>query len=451
MDLSRFFLALFSFEFVFILFLFSGQYKADPRFDWIPYDATVFWGLVNVAQSILLVVKPGFKINQAGLPVVFFGVLFAIYTIASLSWGEGVNYATYKAAYISTIGAWCLCAGALIISSTTIRLVRFFRILVLFSAWIAIECVLFYSQNARFGNVVQVHAMAEEGAYIGLGRVVCGGGLVCAVMWLFGCLPGWGLWRSRLLTLVVLSFFVGSAAIAGARGPVAAAVLAVAFVCFALSQGKSEITLRKKFLRVGVVLLVCWMLAYGIQILIGDLPLVIRRFLAFADASEYFDASGASYSRIELFIEAFWAWIERPIFGHGIGSFPVIWANLDERLFPHNLVLELLCELGLIGLLLFIALPLSALAVRGRGLGASDIRLKTVVIALAAYTFANSMTSGDLPDNRVIFLAIGLLAFRQSTDLRRPPKKSILKNRRQSSSFPARLRCLSSSHTRVGV
>lgn len=418
-------LAIFSFEFVFVLFLFSGQYKADPRFDWIPYDATVFWGLVNVLQGILLVIHPRFKINRAGLPVLLFTGIFAGYVVLSTTWCAGVTYATYKAAYISTICVWCLCAGALFISSNSVRLIRFFRILVLFTGWIAIECLLFYVQNSQIGTVIQVYAMAGEGAYIGLGRAISSGGLVCAVMWLFGSLPRWGLWQSRVATLFALTFFVASAAITGARGPIVAAVLAIVLVCLVLSQ----VSLARKFKRIGAVLLVVVVFASAYHLVTGEIPLALKRFLAFSDASQYYDVSGQIYSRLDLFAEAFWAWWERPVFGHGIGSFPIIWESIDERLFPHNLVLELLSELGLVGLLLFAAIPAMAFTNQRHKFRSVGMSTKALVIAFAAYTFANTMTSGDIPDNRIIFFALGLLCFRQTEGGKQLHRNLALRNR----------------------
>jgi O-antigen ligase len=427
--LAQLILPVVSFEFVFVLFLFSGQYKADPRFDWIPYDATVFWGLVNSLQAVFLFLTPGFRLNQLGVGPVLVGILFAAYTASSVVWSESVDYGTYKAAYIGTICAWCLCASGLIISSSTTRLIRFFRLMFLFSGWVAIECLLFYFRNAQFGPMVDIHAMADEGAYIGLGRVVATGALICGTMWTCGIVPNWGLWNSRTGTLVALLFFVISSAVTGARGPAVAAALAIALVSILFSQGTSRISFAKGISRLGIVGAIGTAALYGYKCLFGEIPLVVMRFLAFSSSSEYYDASGEGYYRLQLFSKAFAAWLEHPVLGHGIGSFSNIWANVDERLFPHNLILELLCELGLVGLLLFMAIPCAAYFVARGQFRSADVRLKALVIALAAYAFTNTMTSGDIPDNRVIFMTIGLLCFRRTLNSQPFRPKLTLGNR----------------------
>jgi O-antigen ligase len=424
--LAQLILPVVSFEFVFVLFLFSGQYKADPRFEWIPYDATVFWGVVNAFQALVLVLTPRLHLNRVGVPSALAGGLFALYVVGSLTWSDGVHYATYKAAYICTICVWCLCATALIISSSTTRLMRFFRLMLLFSGWVAIECLLFYVRNSQFGRVVQVHAMGNEGAYIGLGRIVAGGALVCGSMWMFGVPSNWGLWKSSLATLVALLFFVVSSAITGARGPVIAAVLAITVAGVFLYRGTSHFGVAKRISRLGIMVAIGVAALYVYRLIFGDLPLLVMRLLAFWQSSEYYDVSGQSFTRLDLFAEALRAWLEHPLFGHGIGSFPIIWENLDERLFPHNLILELLCELGLVGLLLFMAIPAAACFVARHELKAIDLRLKALLIAFAGYTFANTMTSGDIPDNRIVFMAVGLLAFRQVDSTRQSRQKLTL-------------------------
>jgi O-antigen ligase len=419
--------AIVSFESVFVLFIFSGQYKADPRFEWLPMDATILFGLINVSQAILLCCDRRFRFNRIGMPIVLAGVLFACYSLMSTTWCEGVRYATYKSAYIATINMWCLFAGAMVISASAQRLVRFLSVLVVFSSWIAAECLLYYVSQARFGHVMQIDAMANEGAYIGLGRVVMTGALVCAIVWLFAGRREWGLWKSRNISFAALVFLSISGAMIGARGPMAAAVLTLIFLGMKYSEPTVRNAFSKNVGRLIAVSIVGSIAIYLYKLKTGNLPLLVLRFLAFDSNSEYYDTSGQSLMRLELFSEAVRGWLERPLFGHGIGGFPLIWGSNDERLFPHNLVLELLCELGLVGLVLFALIPIAAIRLNRLGWRQTPVFYKAIAIGLPAYAFANTMTSGDLPDNRFLFLALGLLAFRDFL----PPLKSQTKSQNQ--------------------
>ena len=401
-----------SFECVFVLFLFSGQYKADPRFEWLPLDATILFGLINAMQGLVLLCDRRFKPNPVGLPVVIAGAIFAAYVLASTLWAAGDHYAQYKSAYVGTINLWCLAAGALVISSTAERLRRFLAVLVVFAGWIGVECLLFYAHHSQYGRVMQLHAMAGESAYIGLGRVVTWGAVICAVVWMHPRSIGWPLWSSRLVSLLATLFFGMTAAMIGARGPIVAAAGSLVLVGVLYSSVKFNEKIAHSALRLGALVAACGAGAFVYRTWMGEFPLLVQRFLAFSSQSEFYDSSGQSMMRLELFSAAIEGWLEKPLHGQGVGGFSVVWANIDERLFPHNMVLELLCELGLLGTLLFATIVL--FAVRGNlpTWRTTPAGIKAIVVALAASAFANTMTSGDLPDNRAVFFAIGLLAFR---------------------------------------
>lgn len=401
-----------SFEVVFVLFLFAGQYKADPRFDWLPMDATLLFGLINFAQGLFLIGVGKVRPNPSGVPMAIAGVIFAAYVIASTGWAAGVYYAQYKAAYIATIGMWCLCAGSLVISSSQQRLTRFLVALMMFSAWIGIECMLFYSHQSQFGQVMQLHAMAGESAYIGLGRVVTCGGVLCAVLWMFPQTIRWPLWRSRAVSFGMMAAFAVIGAMIGARGPIVAAVLAIAMVGMLYSDSR---TTRRLAQNAGRLSLVGVLIAGAILVQkarTGEYPLIVKRCLAFTASSEHYDATGQSHMRLEIFAEAIRGWTERPLLGHGIGGFSVVWNNSDVRLFPHNLILELLCELGVVGLALFALIAIAGVHSNRVGWSQTPAGLKAMVLALAGSAFLNTMTSGDLPDNRLLLFMLGLLAFR---------------------------------------
>ncbi|UHQ98899.1 hypothetical protein HYG81_24345 (plasmid) [Natrinema zhouii] len=100
--------------------------------------------------------------------------------------------------------------------------------------------------------------------------------------------------------------------------------------------------------------------------------------------------------------------IDAPIFGHGIGSFGVLYVGEDIRSYPHNIVLELGVEGGLVAVILFAAFSgwclLCAVHNRHR-----DPHLIGVTVAVWVYLFANAMVTGDLSTNRMLFAGTALL------------------------------------------
>ncbi|MGK0420374.1 MAG: O-antigen ligase [Polaribacter sp.] len=87
------------------------------------------------------------------------------------------------------------------------------------------------------------------------------------------------------------------------------------------------------------------------------------------------------------------------VFGYGIGSFWYEYTGIDGRGYPHNLVLEILFELGLIGLLIFIIF--------------SGVTLKhfkyTALSWIVFYLLLNSLKSSSLVDLRILFFMFSLV------------------------------------------
>ena len=88
---------------------------------------------------------------------------------------------------------------------------------------------------------------------------------------------------------------------------------------------------------------------------------------------------GDSSERIYLFtkaIELFFSDVKTFMFGAGINSYPIYISAYSEVMYPHNVVLELLAEYGIVGSILF-AIPISyALRVRKRQYGSFYGRTK---------------------------------------------------------------------------
>ena len=92
---------------------------------------------------------------------------------------------------------------------------------------------------------------------------------------------------------------------------------------------------------------------------------------------------------------------QSPIFGYGFGSFSEEYIGVDGRYYPHNIFLEILFELGLIGLVFF-ALFLLTLFIR------LDLKKAACYVILALPPFFNSLKSLELTEHRLLFFCFGL-------------------------------------------
>jgi O-antigen ligase len=131
-----------------------------------------------------------------------------------------------------------------------------------------------------------------------------------------------------------------------------------------------------------------------------------RALSAFAGA----DTSGESTTRAQLWDEALHALPNDPLtlaFGRGTGAF----AHLDPSYpYPHNVPIELLYELGLVGLAAFVLAVVTAV-VRVAGVAlrrGPTSRVAGLAAALLVGALVNSQFTGDLAGNTDIWLFGGL-------------------------------------------
>jgi len=116
--------------------------------------------------------------------------------------------------------------------------------------------------------------------------------------------------------------------------------------------------------------------------------------------------------RILAWIQALQDFAGSPLLGIGTGSFfmDTPWVPF---IYPHNLVLEVLCENGIIGLGLLTAFLLLAWR---RGIKAlksatsqGDIQLIITLLCMFAFALFNALFSGDIYKNEMIWVTAGLL------------------------------------------
>lgn len=93
------------------------------------------------------------------------------------------------------------------------------------------------------------------------------------------------------------------------------------------------------------------------------------------------------------------------LFGHGMGSFGYEFSGIDARQYPHNLFLEILFELGFLGLLFFTFLSLIAL----KGM----LKNNKLLLMLTTFLLLNVMKSSNLTDLWILFSLFGILLNRK--------------------------------------
>jgi O-antigen ligase len=228
---------------------------------------------------------------------------------------------------------------------------------------------------------------------IGLARAT-GLSLVIAVSLLIG-MPR-SRWRAGTLSLWMVVGTVGLIATVstGSRGPLLSSV--VALICVAAVAFRSRGS--------GVVSLI---------LLVAFALVAYRAVLSFGGSGLDRLESGVESGRSDLYAQTWEIISEQPVLGIGWGNFPLYifdYASDDGTLYPHNILLEIWMEGGLLALLGFIALSSFALVRTYKAAKKSPWALAT--LAVLVYALMNALFSSDVVGNRLmwVLLVIGLLS-----------------------------------------
>ena len=118
-------------------------------------------------------------------------------------------------------------------------------------------------------------------------------------------------------------------------------------------------------------------------------------------------ASGTAAKRMDYYRTTLAAIPEHPILGNGVGSWAVFYYRNDQRNYPHNMILEISFEEGMVGLAAF--LVFLGLTARSTLQMLRESRSHFLVLSLMVlYCLMVALFSGDLDDNRLLFFWIGV-------------------------------------------
>jgi hypothetical protein len=395
----------FSFETAYILYIFSGLYKSDPALAWIPGDLTaILFGFTIVCGSLILL-RRGLRLNRNAVVIMWLFLALVAWVWCSMLWSPSVAYAQRKGMYFPTLTLWAIFAATFIIAREEVRLRRFFIVLTAFTLWVTLVAFFALRSSILSGNVRGL--IRALGSHYGTLGVFVGN---CALLLLLHMIYYVRkVWQKVLLTGATIGI-MGLLLFMGSRTSLVFPVIA-SLVPLSLNLRPPRTPLS--VLRVIAVILVVGALIFAswnrLMELVPGGPATLRRFATLErrglesegrvrnleDAANVLD--DATYA--QLFC------------GHGIGSWPLLVGDADVQRYPHNLTLEVAVELGLIGLLLFYGLIAYALHNLGPPRSIRRDPLRVFLLTMFVSMFIIAHVSGDLHENRALFMMLGLMSF----------------------------------------
>jgi O-antigen ligase len=386
-------------EWFFALFLFAGYYKADPRLAFIQthLDLTLLFMILSFLVFFHRLLRKPFaqKIPAGFIKVAALFLLLASCFLGGLLISQSTGYGLDKTLRFIVLTGWAFFGTAFLITDFQ-SLRRFSWAVVIIATVMAIDALLNYP---GVGKVAFVSALGSN--YIALARAG-GFGLLTTLAFLL-LTEQRSLVRLSLWILAVLQFW--AALIAGARGPVLALILTF-LVFFMLSvRGFAELKIDQFAWKLGIVAII-------VAIIAGIVGQELFPTLAFRTQVFITDLGDSAKMRLNLYEEAIKLWTSSPIWGVGTGGFAIaVTGSAFIREYPHNIVLELGAEIGLVGVLVFIAMMYMAfrigLAIVRNSSGLMRVTIRYLLVSVY-FALLNAMVSGDINDNRILFTWLSL-------------------------------------------
>lgn len=235
-------------------------------------------------------------------------------------------------------------------------------------------------------------ALSADEYPIYLGRSSADG----VILAIYAVLAASRLW-TRMAAMAVLPLLLVALVASGSRGPVLAFAVGLIVFMGLISASREA---RRRLQLVGVTLLAA----------VVVVPLALPSS-SIGRAISTLLGSGAGLSsngRSELWAKAFTGFAQHPLFGLGTGGF----ASLNPPLpYPHNLLLEMSVELGVIGLLLVSSIIVGfarRLFGAWRAMIGRDKVEAATLIALFVMALVNAMFSGAVQDNSELWVWGGI-------------------------------------------
>lgn len=405
--------ALLSFEALFAFFLYSNNLK--PFLPRLPFDETVALMIASVPLAAWILWRNGLR--RQGLVVVATALLFLGWLALSMLWSPGRALALRAVAFNLTFNLYCLVVGALVLTLDRRRIERFFVFLLVVALILSINGLWIYFEAGTFRFY---RPFQGTRAYLTWTYPVASASPFALVLALTSPLGS-----LRQIAGIVLSLIFGVfLLVASARGPMLFFVLALLVPLLVVTPriGRGSLHVpRLQLIAVVLVLVAGSYLAYIMST--GRVTATIQRFFDLLGYIQY-GGTGVRFERLSYWSNALTFWSKSPLIGNGIGSFSSLYLGGREvpGTHPHNIILEILSETGLIGFALLLLFLWSAAR------HASFARVRDDPLYLCIWMFfvsllvVRSMLSDDLAYQWELFLAIGLLTLAPAPP--RPPAEA---------------------------
>lgn len=365
----------------------AGLFKADPRLSSLSslVDMTLALGAVLAATvAYRLVLRRGSITwsREMSIALIFAGVI-----LSGLLYTPAYAYGTDKALRFVSL--------TLLAFFTPLVIIKSYRsVWLFFLGWLGLATMLAADALSRLGTGQRLSGF--NATTIAISRTAG----IAIIILLFAVLMGRVSRRWQMLATVGLALTLLVLIGSGSRGPLLMLVVTV-ILTVGVSIARPGRRMRS-LLIIGIL---------GVTILgifsSGLIPAAsLERFDLLVNQAQIDTSAQARLMVMEV---AWHLFTTSPIVGRGTGSVSAFGAG-QEQIYPHNILLELAAETGVLGLALYLGLVGMVLwrLLSRLGTESGQESLWLTLLAMLLFMLSNAMVSGDLSDNRDLWMFAGV-------------------------------------------
>ena len=385
---------MFSGEVFFALYVIAGAYKSIiPLQEKI--DLTLLFMIISFAIAIKRLIKEPI-LNKGQIKVIFLYGIFYFILIFSLFYTPSEIYAKDKITKMFFLVGWNV-LGTLILLKSDKSILRFLMTILIISLIMSINIFFEFLKTGTM-DFIEI----ESTNYLSYSRLAATS-MITILCYFFLKSKNY---ISSIFFFLLLLFMSFACLVSGARSTFVTLILCllvVFIILIKLNYSVKKLKLNKKYFILITVLVVVLIYLFNL----GYFDLIKMRL-------EAISTEGKDTPRYVLADAAKEMWMKKPIMGWGLGSYTIVTTGDDKVDYPHNIILELLSENGIIGLIpfliiCFLSVKNCLMALKKCNLDAFNMQL-TVTILLIFWISMIAFSSLEAARLMHIFLVLGIMS-----------------------------------------
>ncbi len=368
-------------------------------------DITVIATLIIWLGLVKILLEGNWKLPSEQKSIVYLFLIFGLLLGISYIYTVSPDYGFRKILRFNTFAVTMFISPLLIIKSPadSKRLLSYFYFLLVIIIGIMLLQFVYFLKWGDFAIVLAYwNRISIPGANpIQVSRYLAIGAAMMIAL-LIRNKPSQSLHYFAILFVILLSIILS-----GSRGPLVSIIIGSIVYAILYERKHSSRIFGYGILAIGTIITLLLLLPESLT----------QRFFDISQGSVIMTQQGVRRistiaTRFEFWSMSLQAWfssITSFFIGLGAGSFSSLFIWRDWRWYPHNLIFEIIAELGLIGLVIGILFIIKSYQIINKGIQRGSFTDHSALwVAGTVVMFIAAQFSGDFNDNRILWMLIGV-------------------------------------------